>query len=91
MTGSDRPLTTEIFTVGFDHGPSPRDASYACLILPAADADATMQRAASPGVSVLANTARLQAVRHLASGVTLYARHDESGLALGHAPTDQIE
>ena len=89
-SGSDSPATTEIFTVGFDHGPSPRNANYACLILPAADTEATMRRAASPGVSVLSNTARLQAVSHLASGLTLYARHDENGLALGCGPTGPI-
>ncbi|MEU7836067.1 polysaccharide lyase family 8 super-sandwich domain-containing protein [Nonomuraea sp. NPDC049129] len=81
-TGSTATLAAEVFTVGFDHGPRPADATYACLVLPGADAAATAARWADPGVTVLSNTPLLQSVRCDHSGVTLTARHDARGLAL---------
>ncbi|MBP2340570.1 chondroitin AC lyase [Saccharothrix coeruleofusca] len=53
-TGSPRPLEADVFTIGFDHGPGPRDASYACAIVPGPHL---------PEVEVLANTVARQAVR----------------------------
>lgn len=53
-TGSPRPLEADVFTIGFDHGPRPRDASYACAIAPGPNL---------PEVEVLANTVARQAVR----------------------------
>ncbi|MEV8438477.1 polysaccharide lyase family 8 super-sandwich domain-containing protein [Actinosynnema sp. NPDC051121] len=50
-----------IFTLGFDHGPSPDDASYACVIAPDI-----------PEVEVLANTPDVQSVR--CGGTTLTRR-----------------
>ncbi|WP_433518572.1 polysaccharide lyase family 8 super-sandwich domain-containing protein [Nonomuraea sp. CA-143628] len=79
-TGSTETLTAEVFTVGFDHGPRPADATYACLVLPGADAAATAARWADPGVTVLSNTPLLQSVRCDHSGVTLTAHHDARGL-----------
>jgi chondroitin AC lyase len=79
-TGSTETLTAKVFSVGFDHGPRPAGATYACLVLPGADAAATAARRADPGVTVLSNTPLLQAVRCDRSGVTLTARHDEHGL-----------
>ncbi|MEV0349788.1 polysaccharide lyase family 8 super-sandwich domain-containing protein [Nonomuraea sp. NPDC050680] len=80
-TRSTGTLAAEVFTVGFDHGPRPAGATYACLVLPGADAAATAARWADPGVTVLSNTPLLQAVRCDRSGVTLTARHDARGLA----------
>ncbi|MEU7746496.1 polysaccharide lyase family 8 super-sandwich domain-containing protein [Nonomuraea sp. NPDC049158] len=75
-TGSTETLAAEVFTVGFDHGPRPVGATYACLVLPGADAAATAARCADPGVTVLSNTPLLQSVRCDHSGVTLTAHHD---------------
>ncbi|MFD1544089.1 polysaccharide lyase family 8 super-sandwich domain-containing protein [Nonomuraea guangzhouensis] len=79
-TGSTEPLTARVFAVGFDHGPRPDGATYACLVLPGADAAATDARWADPGVTVLSNTPLLQAVHCERSGITLTARHDGHGL-----------
>ncbi|MFI7154221.1 polysaccharide lyase family 8 super-sandwich domain-containing protein [Nonomuraea sp. NPDC050022] len=75
-TGSTATLTAEVFTVGFDHGPRPSGATYACLVLPGADAAATAARCADPGVTVLSNTPLRQSVRCDHSDVTLTAHHD---------------
>ncbi|MEU4446304.1 polysaccharide lyase family 8 super-sandwich domain-containing protein [Actinosynnema sp. NPDC050801] len=53
-----------IFTIGFDHGPSPVNASYACLIAPEV-----------PDFEVLANTPTEQSVR--CGGTTLTRRGNE--------------
>ncbi|MEV4185636.1 polysaccharide lyase family 8 super-sandwich domain-containing protein [Streptosporangium canum] len=81
-TGSAEPLSAEVFSIGFDHGSRPDGASYACLVLPAADRTATAERSVVPGVTVLSNTPELQSVRCHRSGVTLTARHGAGGIAL---------
>lgn len=86
MTGSAAPLSAEVFSIGFDHGPRPEDASYACLILPCADRTTTAERSIAPGVTVMSNTPELQSVRCHRSGVTLTARHDVDGIALTREP-----
>ncbi|AWS46096.1 polysaccharide lyase family 8 super-sandwich domain-containing protein [Streptosporangium sp. 'caverna'] len=86
VTGSAAPLSAEVFSIGFDHGPRPEDASYACLILPCADRTTTAERSIAPGVTVVSNTPELQSVRCHRSGVTLTARHDADGIALTREP-----
>jgi len=53
-----------VFNAWIDHGVRPADASYAYEVLPAATPEQTAQRAKSPAVAVLSNTAQLQAVDH---------------------------
>ncbi|MFD7639697.1 polysaccharide lyase family 8 super-sandwich domain-containing protein [Kitasatospora sp. NPDC059795] len=68
--GSSEALTRRYLTLWFDHGADPSNAGYAYLLLPGADAAATAARAASPTVTVLANSSSVQAVSDSASGVT---------------------
>ncbi|RKE17584.1 polysaccharide lyase family 8 super-sandwich domain-containing protein [Streptomyces sp. TLI_171] len=68
--GTTDVLTRRYLTLWFDHGTDPSGASYAYLLLPGADAATTAARAASPTVTVLANSASVQAVSDAASGVT---------------------
>ncbi|TDC27052.1 silent information regulator protein Sir2 [Streptomyces sp. 8K308] len=84
--GEATPLTADVFHIGVDHGPAPRGAAYAWLVLPDTDAETTSRRATRPGVTVLANTATLQAVRCHRTGITLTARHDATGMTLGTTP-----
>ncbi|ACU34467.1 polysaccharide lyase family 8 super-sandwich domain-containing protein [Actinosynnema mirum] len=51
---SGRPVEADVFVMGFDHGPRPENASYACLIAPGDEL---------PEVEVLANRVDRQAVR----------------------------
>ncbi|MFJ1757023.1 polysaccharide lyase family 8 super-sandwich domain-containing protein [Kitasatospora sp. NPDC088134] len=67
--GTTDVLTRRYVTLWFDHGTDPVDASYAYLLLPGADAAATAARAAAPTVTILANSASVQAVSDAASGV----------------------
>ncbi|NUK14039.1 polysaccharide lyase family 8 super-sandwich domain-containing protein [Streptomyces lunaelactis] len=85
-TGSTEPLSGEVFSIGFNHGPQPDGASYACLILPGADRETTAERFLAPGLTVVSNTAELQSVHCLRSGVTLTARHGADGIALTREP-----
>jgi chondroitin AC lyase len=86
VTGSADPISGDVFTVAFDHGPRPDGASYACLILPDVGHAATIEQADAPPVSVLSNTPALQAVRCHRTAVTLIAAHDEGALDLGREP-----
>ena len=63
-------VTKGYFTLWMDHGKNPREATYAYVLLPGLSAEQTARYAEQPTVSVLANEARVQAVRHDACGVT---------------------
>ncbi|MEU6248928.1 polysaccharide lyase 8 family protein [Glycomyces sp. NPDC047010] len=71
-------------TLWFDHGASPAGATYAYILLPAADAPATATLAGGERFSVLANTAAVQAVEDTKAGV-IAARFWEAGDAGGLA------
>ncbi|MFJ8441608.1 polysaccharide lyase family 8 super-sandwich domain-containing protein [Kitasatospora griseola] len=68
--GTSEALTRRYLTLWFDHGADPSNAGYAYLLLPGADAAATAATAASPTVTVLANSSSVQAISDSASGVT---------------------
>lgn len=68
--GSTTPITRRYLTMWLDHGVSPSGAGYAYVLLPRLSAAATAERAASPGVEVLANGTSVQAVRHAGLGLT---------------------
>ncbi|TMS00501.1 polysaccharide lyase 8 family protein [Nonomuraea basaltis] len=64
-------VARDYVTLWLDHGVDPRSAGYVYLLLPGASRAETRARAADPGwVRVLANSARLQAVRVPALGIT---------------------
>ena len=63
-------VTKGYFTMWTDHGKNPQGATYAYVLLPGLSADQTARYAGQPTVKVLANDARVQAVRHDAYGVT---------------------
>ncbi len=68
--GSADPISRRYLTLWFDHGTDPTGAHYSYLLLPGADAEAAAAAARDPAVTVLANTAAVQAVSHGPSGVT---------------------
>jgi hyaluronate lyase len=68
--GSTTPITRRYLTMWLDHGASPSGAGYAYVLLPCFSAAATAERAASPGVEVLANSGSAQAIRHAGLGLT---------------------
>ncbi|MEK2492759.1 polysaccharide lyase family 8 super-sandwich domain-containing protein [Kitasatospora purpeofusca] len=68
--GPADPQTRRYLTLWIDHGTNPTGAGYAYLLLPGATATTTAARAANPGITVVANTASVQAVTDSATGVT---------------------
>lgn len=63
-------ITKGYFTLWTDHGKNPQGATYAYVLLPGLSADQTARYAEHPTVEILANDARVQAVRHDSYGVT---------------------
>ncbi|NOU87610.1 hypothetical protein GC102_17780 [Paenibacillus sp. LMG 31460] len=51
-------------TIWFGHGTNPADSSYAYVILPNRTSDEVGAYASNPAISILANTASVQAARH---------------------------
>ncbi|MHA6763825.1 polysaccharide lyase family 8 super-sandwich domain-containing protein [Streptacidiphilus sp. PAMC 29251] len=68
--GMTTPQTRRYLTLWFAHGTDPSAAGYSYLLMPGATPAATAARAAAPTVTVLANSAAVQAVSDSASGVT---------------------
>ncbi|WP_018681380.1 polysaccharide lyase family 8 super-sandwich domain-containing protein [Actinokineospora enzanensis] len=60
--GSATSITRRYLTLWYDHGSTPVSASYAYLVLPGASDITTAARSASPGVTVLSNTASIQGI-----------------------------
>ncbi|MFE0677821.1 polysaccharide lyase family 8 super-sandwich domain-containing protein [Streptomyces sp. NPDC058867] len=69
LSGPTDPLTRQYVSLCLSHGTAPSSASYAYVLLPGFSQARTAARAAAPTVTVLANTASVQAVRDSASGV----------------------
>uniref|UniRef100_UPI0007C703DD polysaccharide lyase family 8 super-sandwich domain-containing protein n=1 Tax=Kitasatospora sp. MBT63 TaxID=1444768 RepID=UPI0007C703DD len=68
--GATDPLTRHYLTLWIDHGTDPAGAGYHYQLMPGADAAAAAARSAAPTVTVLANSASVQAVSDSTSGVT---------------------
>ncbi len=66
-------IEREVATIGIDHGPAPRQAGYAYIVLPAADLTRTAEYCDHSPISVIANTPTVQAVRHDVLGVAQLA------------------
>lgn len=64
-----RPVRDRLFDLGIPHGIRPRQARYAYLILPGCTPDQADLAAQSRPVEILANTPRLQAIRHRERGI----------------------
>ncbi|HEY0947669.1 MAG TPA: polysaccharide lyase beta-sandwich domain-containing protein, partial [Opitutaceae bacterium] len=56
------PIALEVFSLWFDHGTGPQDASYAYVILPGSSEPETAEFAARPPSAVVANDREQQAV-----------------------------
>ncbi|SEG94059.1 hyaluronate lyase [Actinacidiphila yanglinensis] len=69
ISGTTDTLTRRYVSLCLSHGAVPAAASYAYVLLPGSTKEHTASRAAAPTVTVLANTASVQAVRDSASGV----------------------
>lgn len=65
------PITRNYLTMWFDHGTDPSGASYSYQLMPGATAAQAAARAASPNVTVLANTATVQAISCPSLGLTM--------------------
>ncbi|HEX4791121.1 MAG TPA: polysaccharide lyase family 8 super-sandwich domain-containing protein, partial [Actinospica sp.] len=63
--------TRPYLSIAVDHGADPTGATYSYVVLPNATAAQTAAYAAAPSVSVLANTATVQAISDTALGVTM--------------------
>ena len=68
--GTTEVLSRKYLTLYVDHGVNPTAGSYRYILLPGADTATTAARAAAPTVTVLANTANVQAISDTATGVT---------------------
>ena len=77
------PITRSYFTLWLDHGKSPKDATYAYVLLPGRDAAATAAFAAAPSVEILANTPQVQAARNTKEGVTGFNFWEAAGPVAG--------
>ncbi|MBR2467224.1 MAG: hypothetical protein IKB38_09905 [Clostridia bacterium] len=73
FTGDINENTQFCAEINMLHGENPKDASYAYVILPYADADKTAAYAKAPEIEIIRNAPECQAVRKPSSGVTSIA------------------
>ncbi|MGW0882618.1 polysaccharide lyase family 8 super-sandwich domain-containing protein [Streptomyces sp. NPDC002671] len=70
-TSSTTPITRNYLSIWFDHGTDPSNAGYSYQLMPGATASEAAARATSPNVTVLANTATVQAISCPSLGLTM--------------------
>ncbi len=63
------PDSSSFTEMWIDHGISPQGGDYAYVILPGKSAEETALYSSNPGIEILSNTGKLQAVRDKASGI----------------------
>jgi len=68
-TGSTAAVSADVFKLWFKHGVAPANASYAYYVLPGKTSAAEMQAYSASDISILSNTAAVQAVRHNGLGI----------------------
>ncbi|WP_206060610.1 polysaccharide lyase family 8 super-sandwich domain-containing protein [Nonomuraea basaltis] len=81
---SDAPLSARVLELWIDHGVRPGDASYAYIVVPG-------EAGAPEAISVLANTPRLQAVRHGGLGVVHAVFHEPGVLRVPGGPDIAVD
>jgi len=59
----------EVFTLGFNHGCNPRNATYAYIVVPGIDSVRKMNNYQNSPIEILANTDSMQVVRHTKLGI----------------------
>ena len=70
-TGATTAITRRYLALWHDHGVNPTSGRYCYLVVPGATVERTAELAASSGVSLLTNTANIQAVRQGTTGLTM--------------------
>lgn len=63
ITGSEAPITKDIFVLWHDHGIKPQGAGYSCVILPDSTSKKVSDFSQNPDVKILSNTSDLQAAQ----------------------------
>nr|WKN38904.1 polysaccharide lyase family 8 super-sandwich domain-containing protein [Tunicatimonas sp. TK19036] len=62
--GKDTVYTEDVFSLWFDHGKKPRSDAYEYIVVPATDTAALSAYQENPPVTILSNSAEVQAVSH---------------------------
>jgi hypothetical protein len=87
-TGS---VTQNVFSAWVDHGLAPVNASYAYAVLPGMNATTLDSYLAASHLSVLSNTASLQAVRNNSSGLTQIAFYQPGSITIANGLTITVD
>lgn len=67
---TDKPIAKELFTLTIDHGVQPKNAEYSYIILPGFTTEQTQNYDYGKNLTIISNTSKLQAVKHLPSQMT---------------------
>lgn len=87
-TGS---VTKNVFSAWVDHGTAPQNATYAYAVLPGQTAASLDAYWATSPLTVLSNTAALQAVRNAGAGLTEAAFYQAGSLAISAGLTIAVD
>jgi chondroitin AC lyase len=70
---TEEPVKKDLFTLWFHHGTKPSAATYQYIVVPSANASALDSYKRKSPVSIISNTAEMQAVQHKGLGITQVA------------------
>lgn len=69
-SATEEPVQKDIFSLWLNHGAKPNNASYAYIVVPGIAASSVNQYSKNSNISILSNTAEMQAVQNKALNIT---------------------
>lgn len=89
---SEEVISEEVFTLWYDHGNRPNDASYQYIVVPdISEAELVKTSSNNRGIQILANTAEVQAVSHDQLGIYQLAFYQAGRLAVSEGLTVRMD
>lgn len=80
--GADSIYRSDVFSLWFEHGLKPKEASYEYIVMPGCSSDELTAYAQNIPVTVLSNTPRIQAVTHHQLQITGIVFHEAGSFSL---------
>jgi chondroitin AC lyase len=88
---TDDVVQKEVFTLWFDHGVNPENASYEYVIIPEMTASKLAAYSTKKGIQVLSNTSDLQAVKHASLNMSQLVFYKHGKIDLGEGTIEALQ
>ncbi|WP_020528714.1 polysaccharide lyase 8 family protein [Flexithrix dorotheae] len=88
--GKDTVYAPRVFSLWFDHGPSPKNAQYAYIVVPGKSSEELAAYAKNTSIEILSNTPELQAVKNAPLDMIGVVFHKAGNIEVGQGISLQV-